>query len=140
MCAFHNVRRFVTRADAPSEMLPWGQHLWFSRPGLVEAKQLLMVEVDMPPGTGHAFHRHPQREEILYLLDGEAEQWVDQESRILKAGEAAHIPMDVVHGIYNDSSRNCRFLAILSPADADGPMLIDCAHEAPWRDLRAKAR
>lgn len=137
MCAFHGAaRRFVPRKDAEVEIHPWGKHLWLARPGLVAAKQLLMVEVDMPPGTGHQFHRHPEREELIYILDGEAEQWVDREKMALSAGDSAHIPADFVHGIYNVSARNCRFLAVLSPAEAEGPMLVDVHLEEPWRSLR----
>ena len=29
------------------------------------------------------------------------------------------------------------FLAILSPAEAPGPFLIDCYDDEPWRSLRA---
>jgi quercetin dioxygenase-like cupin family protein len=137
MCAFHDPRRFVCLADAPAEFLPWGRHLWYSKPGLVETKQLLLVQVDMPPGTAHQFHRHPGREEILYVLDGKAEQWVDRSRLELGAGDAAFIPMDTVHGIYNDSDRIVRFLAILSPAETAGPMLVDVYEEEPWRSLRA---
>ena len=33
------------------------------------------------------------------------------------------------------------FLAILSPAKAKGPFLVDCYDEEPWRSLRpARAR
>ena len=28
------------------------------------------------------------------------------------------------------------FLAILSPARAKGPFLVDCYHDEPWRSLR----
>jgi quercetin dioxygenase-like cupin family protein len=142
MCAFHgpNVRRFVPRKDAPREFLPWGEHLWYARPGLVETAQLLVVQVDMPPGTGHRFHRHPGREEVLYLLDGQAEQWVSTEKMALGPGDAAFIPADVVHAIFNDSDRLVRFLAILGPAETDGPMLVDCYDEEPWRSLRPAAR
>ena len=35
----------------------------------------------MYPGAGHQFHHHPNREEIIYIEDGIAEQWVDREKR-----------------------------------------------------------
>jgi mannose-6-phosphate isomerase-like protein (cupin superfamily) len=90
----------------------------------------------MRPGTGHRFHHHPEREEIIYIEDGVAEQWVDREKRSLKAGECAFIPKKVVHAIFNSSKKPMTFLAILSPAKAKGPFLIDCYDEEPWRSLR----
>lgn len=129
-------RRFVTEEEMQVEQLPWGPHEWLSRPGLVPAEQLLLVRVHMPPGKGHAFHRHPRMEEIIYVVSGEAEQWVGAEKRTLRAGEIAHIPTDMVHGTYNVSGETLTFLAILSPASAPGPALIDVSHEEPWRSLK----
>jgi len=128
--------RFVTAKEMQVEQLPWGPHDWLCRPGLVEAEQLLLVRVHMPPGKAHAFHRHPEMEEIIYILEGTAEQWVDREKRILGPGEIAHIPKDVVHGTYNVGQQTLRFLAILSPAKIQGPPLIDMSQEEPWKSLR----
>ncbi|GBD35897.1 Quercetin 2,3-dioxygenase [bacterium HR36] len=128
--------RFVTAKEMQVEQLPWGPHDWLCRPGLVEAEQLLLVRVHMPPGKAHAFHRHPEMEEIIYILEGTAEQWVDREKRILGPGEIAHIPKDVVHGTYNIGQQTLRFLAILSPAKIQGPPLIDMSQQEPWKSLR----
>lgn len=134
-------RRFVTSGDVEVEELPWGPHEWLCRPGLTDARNLLLVRVRMPPGKGHAFHRHPGMEEIIYVVSGRAEQWVDRESGELGPGDVAHIPKDVVHGTYNTGDETLVFLAILSPATYDGPALVDVAGEEPWRSLRpASAR
>jgi oxalate decarboxylase/phosphoglucose isomerase-like protein (cupin superfamily) len=55
----------------------------------------------------------------------------------LKAGECAFIPEKVVHAIHNVSDRPMTFLAILSPAEAKGPFLVDVYDEEPWVSLRA---
>lgn len=128
--------RFVTSQEMEVEELPWGPHEWLCRPGLTEADQLLLVRVRMPSGTGHAFHRHPAMEEIIYVVSGTAEQWVGTERRLLGAGDTAHVPRDVVHGTYNAGDDTLVFLAILSPARFEGPALVDMANEAPWRTLR----
>ena len=118
------------------EPSPWGPHEWLCRPGLTEAEGLLLVRVRMPAGRAHQFHRHPEMEEIIYVLSGTAEQWVDRQQRILNVGESAHIPRDVVHGTYNAGDDTLVFLAILSPATTGGPALIDMHEEEPWRSLR----
>ena len=128
--------RFVTAGDIQVEELPWGPHEWLSRVGLTAAEDLALVRVRMPPGLGHAFHRHPSMEEIIYVISGTAEQWVDRESRHLGPGDIAHIPRDVVHGTYNAGPETLVFLAILSPARFEGPALVDVAGEEPWRTLR----
>lgn len=138
MCSFHDSARFVKLADAPMEMQPWGRHLWYARPGLCATNQLLVVQVDMPPGTGHQFHKHPGREEVLYVIEGSAEQWVEQERKLISGGDGVFIPAGAVHGIFNDSEKMCRFLAILSPATCDEPLVVDVYAEKPWCDLRVK--
>jgi quercetin dioxygenase-like cupin family protein len=128
--------RFVTAKDMQVEELPWGPHEWLSRPGLTQAEELLLVRVRMPPGEGPAFHRHPAMEEIIYVISGRAEQWVDTESRTLGPGDVAHIPRDVVHGTYNSGGETLVFLALLAPARSDAPAVVDMASEEPWRSMR----
>ena len=129
--------RFVSSEDIQVEQLPWGPHEWLCRPGLTDARELLLVRVRMPPGTGHAFHRHPAMEEIIYVISGTAEQWVDRDVRSLGAGDIAHIPTGVVHGTYNAGQEALVFLAILSPAIFEGPALVDVSGEEPWSSLRS---
>ena len=62
----------MTAADAIVEPSPWGPHEWLCRPGLTEARDLQVVRVTMPPGKGHAFHRHPAMEEVIYVVAGRA--------------------------------------------------------------------
>ena len=49
---------------------PWGKH-GGSRSRRSRVRPILtLVRVTMPPGTGHQFHRHPELEEIIYVVDG----------------------------------------------------------------------
>jgi quercetin dioxygenase-like cupin family protein len=128
--------RFVTAKTARIERAPWGRHWWLSESALTGTTLLTLVRVTMRPGTGHRFHHHPEREEIIYVVDGVAEQWVGTEKRRLKAGECAFIPKKVVHAIFNSSKKPMTFLAILSPAKAKGPFLVDCYDQEPWKSLR----
>jgi quercetin dioxygenase-like cupin family protein len=131
-------RQFVTSAELEVETLPWGPHEWLCRPGLTAARDLLLVRVRMPAGRGHAFHRHPAMEEIIYVVSGRAEQWVDRRSQLLGPGDIAHIPKNEVHGTYNAGDDTLVFLAILSPAIFEGPALVDMSGEEPWASLRMR--
>ena len=95
-----------------------------------------MVRAHMDPGEDHPFHQHPTREEIIYILSGTAEQWVGREKKILRAGEMAFIPMGEVHGTYNPFTEPLVFLAILSPANAPEPSIVDVSTQSPWKELR----
>lgn len=132
--------RFIASGDVEVETMPWGPHEWFSRPGLTSASNLQLVRVTMPPGKAHAFHRHPCFEELLYYLEGEAEQWVGNVRRIMHPGEVVHVPRDEVHGTYNVSTKPLKFLAVLSENRFDGPAVIDMSQDEPWKSLRNAAR
>jgi quercetin dioxygenase-like cupin family protein len=110
--------------------------VWLSDPALTGTGSLLVVRVHMPPGRGHQFHAHPELDEIIYVVDGVAEQWVDRGKRLLRSGEVAYIPKGVVHATHNPTRRPLTFLAILSPASSAGPAVVDHFNEEPWRSLR----
>ena len=128
--------RFVTSKEAEVEELPWGPHEWLARSGLTESRWLQLVRVTMPAGKAHRFHRHPALEELLYVVAGRVEQWVGREQRVLGPGELAHVPRDEVHGSYNVFREPVVFLAVLSPAVFEGPVLVDVSHDEPWRSLK----
>ena len=132
-------RRFITTAEALQEEYKGRTNYWLCRPEVADAKDLQLCRAVLPAGEGHAFHTHPELEEIIYVLEGRVEQWVEKESRILGPGEVAHIPRGVVHATFNPTGDDAVILAILSPAAAKGPFLVDVSSEEPWCFLRPKA-
>lgn len=127
---------FITQAEALTEEFKGRTNYWVCRPEIVAAKGLQICRAVLPPGEGHNFHRHPELEEVIYVLEGEVEQWVEKEHRVLKPGEIAHIPADVVHATFNTSGRDALILAVLSPAAQNGPFAVDMSGEEPWKSLR----
>ena len=95
-----------------------------------------MVRVKMEPEGSHPFHRHPEMNEILYILHGTAEQWIGQEKQILKPGDAVYIDPNVVHATYNIGNGPLEFLAILAPASGWSAGTIDEYENEPYRGLR----
>lgn len=131
---------FVTREEARVEQYPWGPHDWLCRPDLVDCDDMLMVRVEVPRSEGIPFHRHPGMEEIIYILQGRAEQWVGEEVRELKTGEVAHIPADTVHATFNAGRGVLKLLCVNTTAIEDGPVLVDVRDEEPWRSIRSLRR
>lgn len=126
---------FVTAENVQHGEMPWCHAEWMSNAEIVGAKDILMVRATFLPGKIHRFHRHPGREEIIYVLEGTAEQWVEREKRVLHPGEMAHIPRNTVHATVNCGSVPLKFLAILSPVEAPGEFTVDVFEEEPWRSL-----
>ncbi|MSU36376.1 MAG: cupin domain-containing protein [Pedosphaera sp.] len=131
-----STRRFVTAAEKVDFASPWTLEEWMCRSDVVPNQELLLVRANMEAGRSHPFHTHPTREEIIYIVSGRAEQWCGREHRILGPGEMALIPKGEVHGTYNPFRERLVFLAILSPANAVEPGIVDVSAQEPWASLR----
>lgn len=128
--------RFITTAEALKEDFKGRTNYWLCHAEVCQAKDLQICRAVLPGGEGHPFHTHPELEEAIYVLEGEVEQWVEQEKRVLKPGEVAFIPKGVVHATFNPTAKDAVILAILSPAVYAGPFAVDVSAEAPWNGLR----
>ena len=129
--------RLVPFSEAEVERLPGKTHFWQCRPGMVRDTDLMFVRAQLPPGQAHPFHFHPAMEEILYILSGTAEQWVERETRVMQPGDALYLPAGVIHGTYNTGVALLDFLAVLSPAKSPGPVTVEVGDQEPWKSLRA---
>ena len=95
-----------------------------------------MIDVNFDLGKGHNFHKHPDQEEVVLVISGMVEQWVDREKRILRPGDSAFIPAGVVHASFNAGDQPAKIIAILGPCV--GPLayeVVDVANDAPWDTL-----
>lgn len=129
--------KFMLSAETPPEVLDWGKLRWMSSPPATGAKDLTVIEVNITPGNGHDFHKHPDQEEVIYVISGEVEQWLEQEKQILGPGDSVFIQADVVHASFNVGDSDARLIAILGPCVGDaGYELVDVAGDSPWKDLR----
>ena len=129
--------KFTGATDVKREQLPWGSLAWFSSPIVSKASNLVVLEVTLKPSGAHSFHKHPKQEEVIYVIEGEIEEWIDRGKRILRPGDSAFIAPDVVHASFNLSNQNARLLAILGPCiGTEGYELVDVADQEPWASLK----
>lgn len=127
---------FRAAADIERQQHDWGVFAQVSGPR-DGVHGIVAIEATFQPGKSHAFHYHPGQEEVIYVLEGTIEQWVERERRQLVAGDAVVIPADVVHATFNDGGEAAKILAILSPAVAgDGYAAVDVFADEPWASLR----
>ncbi len=131
------MRRFAIKSDTPRDVLDWGSLGWLSNPPSTGSKFLTVIDVELLPGNGHDFHKHPDQEEVIVCVKGVVEQWVDTERRMLSPGDSVFIQADQVHATFNDGDEPAAVIAILGPCVGEiGYELVDAASEAPWKDLR----
>jgi quercetin dioxygenase-like cupin family protein len=128
---------FRLAADIAKDEHPWGNSHWISHPGSTGAEQIVVLRGTFLPSQGHAFHIHPDQEEVIFVVSGEVEQWIDREKRMLGPGDAVFVPPGVIHGTYNVGSTDATVLAILGPCAGFAIETVDMANVAPWDQMRA---
>jgi len=77
------------------------------------AAQLCMFEQWVAPGTGAPTHSHPV-EEVLTVLAGEAEMWIDDERMVVSAGQSLIVPAGRQHGFKNSGATTLHLHAVLA--------------------------
>lgn len=74
-----------------------------------------LAEARLPVGARTMRHRHPQTEEIYYILEGRGEMELDGQRRLVQPGDAIAIPPGVPHQISNAGEITLKFLCCCAP-------------------------
>ena len=102
----------VSLADTPSDPgIPERGWLdmdvrWLVTDGSVGAEQGVFGVTIFPPGARHEIHRHPNAEEVEYLVSGHGIAYLDDDAIELGPGEAVFVPRNAYHGFANTSSED----------------------------------
>jgi hypothetical protein len=85
--------KFITQADLqPADLKPndmdFSRLSVLSHPSTTGTKHPTILAVSVLPGKGHDFRYHPNREEVIHVLAGTIEVWVERKKRILGPGTA----------------------------------------------------
>jgi quercetin dioxygenase-like cupin family protein len=87
----------------------------FVSAGRTPSRGISMGVFEMPPGALLDPHYHHPRE-VYYVIDGEAEVYLDGEWRPLRKGDVVYFPGDAVHGARNRGQVTCTIVWAF-PAD-----------------------
>ena len=129
--------RFFSRNDLAWEAPYWGRMAWIARPDVTGSQDIVVGEVEFAVGGHHNFHYHPGQEEVLYVLEGCVEQWLDREHRVLGPGESVFIGRDVVHASFNVSDGPSRIVVVVGPCVGEqGYVAVEVGDAEPWNRLR----
>jgi mannose-6-phosphate isomerase-like protein (cupin superfamily) len=77
------------------------------------AAQLCIFEQQVAPGAGAPTHSHPV-EEVLTILEGEADMWIGETHVTVLAGQSLLIPPRQLHGFRNSGSGTLHVHAVLA--------------------------
>lgn len=79
----------------------------------VPGVNLMLSYVEFAPEAEAAVHAH-EEEQMVFVIEGELEFALDDERRILRAGDVAVIPPGVRHGA-RAGSEGCREIDVFNP-------------------------
>ena len=80
------------------------------------ARKTILLSSELPPGKVHLLHRHPNAEQIMYVLEGSCLALSEGEPARLNQGDAVFIAQGEWHGVRNDTDRPAVTLVIYAGA------------------------
>jgi quercetin dioxygenase-like cupin family protein len=92
--------KILTHSDQPREEWRAGVATRMHVSARNGATQLCIFEQWVAPGAGAPTHQHPV-EEVLTVLAGQAEVWINKEHLELSAGQSLVVPAGRDHGFRN---------------------------------------
>jgi oxalate decarboxylase/phosphoglucose isomerase-like protein (cupin superfamily) len=128
----------VSPNEVETMVFPWGRLKWLSEPRVTGTSIMTTGLVELEVGKGHDRHNHPGISEILYVLEGTGEQFIEHEdgtveTRTVKAGDLIFVPADLFHGTKNTGTDNMRILVVYERSGPEAFLrsLPECRIEPP---------
>lgn len=87
-----------TRAEQQDIHEDWGHLTWLAGKTYGNAEGLVLGRVTLKAGMSNPRHRHPNCEEVLYMLKGKIVHSIGDKIYTLSAGDTITIPAGVFHG------------------------------------------
>ena len=103
---------FVKQADVSQEDFDWGRIGWRLTPDK-GAKTLVVMDVVLEPGEGHAFHRHPGQEEMIIVKQGEITQFLEQDSTTLGPLDSCYLAPNEARSVENKTNVPASMLVVM---------------------------
>lgn len=83
--------------DEEPVSLSWGKLVWLVGEEQTPGAEQTMGIVTIQPGKRNPLHKHPNCEELLYVLEGEADHKLGDEMFHISAGDVIRIPRGIEH-------------------------------------------
>jgi quercetin dioxygenase-like cupin family protein len=97
--------------------LSWGTLVWLIGEARTPGAEQSLGVVTIHPGKRNPLHMHPNCEELLYVLEGEADHKLGDEMYHLKAGDVIRIPRGIEH--WAQATGDAPVVAVISFSSGD---------------------
>jgi mannose-6-phosphate isomerase-like protein (cupin superfamily) len=79
--------------------------------------QVLLCRVQYAPGKQVPWPAHEDTEQVMWIMDGEVEMTIEDETRMLRAGDVVVVTRGLHHKLYSESG--VTFIEALAPVPLD---------------------
>ena len=108
--------RVASLDDIPVQHLPGRDLQWLVTPETLGVEKIGIAIMNCPAhSTVCPLHGHRDTEEVLLILAGEGEAWVDGETAPFKKGDAVLLPANSRHMVRNTGDEPLITASIFSP-------------------------
>ena len=112
--------KVISPSDVEVKHLPGRDLSWFVSDKTIGTQQLSIALMDCPAySVVKPLHAHKDVEEVILILDGEGEAYVDGETARFKKGDAVLFPPNSKHQVRNTGDTSLKTASIF--ADKFGP-------------------
>jgi mannose-6-phosphate isomerase-like protein (cupin superfamily) len=102
----------------PGSRRAWGSQAWLANRGLT-GSSLSLTRMILTPGHSGEVHRHPNANEVIYLIKGRVEIRAGAETFPLDATDALAIPGGLSHQIHNTGIEDAELIICYSTGDRE---------------------
>jgi len=124
----------VVPADGGRKILVIGNEIEVKLGCAETAGALFIFENSTPPGDGAPPHIHSREDEIVHVIEGEYEVFLDGKTLMAAAGAVVNFPRNVVHGFRNIGKTTARALFIVTPGENFERFFEELSSVAPTRN------
>jgi quercetin dioxygenase-like cupin family protein len=108
--------KIIHESEVEEKKIPGRFIRWIADDKTLKPKHLSSCVIRVMPGeTVQPAHSHPEGEELIYIMSGCGEAWVDGKIEPMRAGSAILFEEGSVHMIRNTGSEQMKVVCFFSP-------------------------
>ena len=117
--------KVVSLESIPAQEMPGRTLQWLGTPQNMGTQHIGLCILQCPVGqAARPLHGHRDTEEVLFILQGQGEAYVDGEIAPFQAGDAVLFPANSKHMIRNTGAEVLRTVCVFSPPTSTASYLL----------------
>jgi quercetin dioxygenase-like cupin family protein len=108
--------KIIHESEVEEKKIPGRFIRWIADDKTLQPKHLSSCVIRVMPGeTVQPAHSHPEGEELIYIMSGSGEAWVDGMIKPMRASSAILFEQGSVHMIRNTGSQEMKVVCFFAP-------------------------